>query len=103
MILSKHKLPNGNSVIVYRGDSEDKANEGIAPADIISSSYDENSDVGILIISNEVVSTFEEVTEPLIKWMAENQHPHTTAQIDSISAQLWESKQSHRNEDYILD
>jgi len=47
--------------------------------------------------------TFEEVSEIMIKWMAENQHPHTMAEIDSIKAVLWEGKQTHNNTSFITD
>jgi len=31
---------------------------------------------------------FETISEIMIKWMAENQHPHTMAEIDSTKAIL---------------
>lgn len=46
---------------------------------------------------------FEEISEIMIKWMAQNQHPHTMAEIDSTRAILWEGKQSHINDGFIVD
>ncbi|HET8737582.1 MAG TPA: hypothetical protein VFM69_13385 [Pricia sp.] len=46
---------------------------------------------------------FENISEVMIKWMAEKQHPHTMAEIDSTRAILWEGKQAHNNNTYVLD
>jgi len=48
-------------------------------------------------------SGFEEAARPLIKWMAENHHPHTSVTLDSTSAQLWEGLESIQVRDYIQD
>ena len=47
--------------------------------------------------------TFKKVSEPMIKWMAENQNPHTMVEIDSTKAILWEGKQTHNNKSFIID
>lgn len=47
--------------------------------------------------------TFEEVVEPLMKWMAENQHPHTTTIVTSNRAELVEGIRCHLNDDFIVD
>lgn len=46
---------------------------------------------------------FEDISQVLIKWMAENQHPHTMCQIDSTEAVLWEGKQSNPTTVYLVD
>ena len=46
---------------------------------------------------------FENISEIIIKWMAENQHPHTMAEIDSTRAILWEGKQAHNNDGFLVD
>jgi len=48
-------------------------------------------------------TTFEEACEPLMKWLSENQHPHTMAEVESNRAVLWEGKQTHLTEEFILD
>ncbi|MBP7622436.1 MAG: hypothetical protein KA763_00580 [Xanthomonadales bacterium] len=35
---------------------------------------------------------FEEAAKPLIKWMAENVHPHHIATVDASSAELLEGQ-----------
>lgn len=47
--------------------------------------------------------SFEEVAKPLIKWMAENVHPHSTAVVDSTSAALYSAEQSFQTEEYLKD
>lgn len=46
---------------------------------------------------------FEEAAKPLIKWMAENVHPHTTTIVDSTSAELLEGISIVKTEEYIVD
>ncbi len=45
---------------------------------------------------------FVEISEIMIKWMAENEHPHTMAEIDSTKAILWEGKSCHINKKFII-
>jgi hypothetical protein len=47
--------------------------------------------------------TFEKAARPLIKYMAENHHPHTVAHVDSIRAELFESQITIKVEDYLVD
>lgn len=47
--------------------------------------------------------SFEEAVEPLMKWMSENQHPHTTAIVTNTRAELVEGIQCHLNNDFIVD
>ena len=103
MILSKYKLENGNYAIIYRGESEDVANDGIAAMDVVSVTYNKDADLGIMIVNKEVKSDFKEASLPLIKWMAQNQHPHTMAEIENNRAILWEGKESNVINEFILD
>lgn len=48
-------------------------------------------------------ASFEEAAKPLIKWMAENVHPHHTAVITSNSAELLETKMCSRTDEYLKD
>lgn len=47
--------------------------------------------------------TFEEAVEPLMKWMCENQHPHTTVIVTGTRAELVEGLQCHLNDKFIVD
>ena len=51
----------------------------------------------------EDAKTFEEAVEPLMKWMAENTHPHATAIVTSSRAELVEGLQCHLNDEFIVD
>lgn len=46
---------------------------------------------------------FEDISQVLIKWLAENQNPHTMCQIDSTEAVLWEGKEAHPTTAYLVD
>jgi hypothetical protein len=46
---------------------------------------------------------FEDVAKPLIKWLAENVHPHHTAVITSNSAELLETKMCSRTDEFLKD
>lgn len=47
--------------------------------------------------------TFESAANPLIKYLAENHHPHTCAIVESDGAILWEGLKSIRNDKHIQD
>lgn len=47
--------------------------------------------------------TFEEASRPLMKWMAENCHPHTTSIIGSTTAELLESTKCFNTDEYLVD
>ena len=55
------------------------------------------------IISVIVSKTFEEAVEPLMKWISENQHPHTTVIVTGTTAELFEGVQSHLTDEFIVD
>lgn len=103
MIITKYKLKNGNSVIVYRGDSEDIANDGIAPDSVVSSSYDKDADLGILVVMSDEKLTFEQASAPMMKYMAENHHPHTIAHVESNKSVLWEGVKTHLTDEFLVD
>lgn len=48
-------------------------------------------------------TTFEESVEPLIKYLAENHHPHTMAVVESNRAQIWEGVKVVENYKYVVD
>jgi hypothetical protein len=36
-----------------------------------------------------------------MKWLAENQHPHTMVEIDSEKSILWEGQDVYYNEEFL--
>jgi hypothetical protein len=46
---------------------------------------------------------FEEAVRPLIKYMAENHHPHTVLLIDSTTAHLYEDQMVIYTKEYLVD
>ncbi|MGP2900537.1 hypothetical protein [Serratia ureilytica] len=54
-------------------------------------------------MSKDKLESFEEVAKPLIKWLAENVHPHHTAIVTSTHAELLEGKMSFPTEEFIKD
>lgn len=47
--------------------------------------------------------TFKDAVEPLMKWLCENQHPHTTVIVTGNRAELVEGLQCHVNDEFIVD
>jgi hypothetical protein len=47
--------------------------------------------------------TFEEAVKPLMKWLCENKHPHTTAIITGNLAELVEGVESVKTDEFIVD
>lgn len=48
-------------------------------------------------------NTFNEAAKPLIKWLAENVHPHHTAIVTSTRAELLEGQSVVNTEEYLKD
>ncbi len=46
---------------------------------------------------------FEEASRPLMKYLGQNHHPHTSAYITNNRAELLEGQQAFVSDDYILD
>lgn len=46
----------------------------------------------------ETELTFEEITQPVMDWIKNNQHPHTMIEIYSTKAVLWEGKETNITE-----
>ena len=44
-----------------------------------------------------------EAARPLIRWIAQNCHPHTDAQVDATRVILREGVASHGTEEYLRD
>lgn len=53
--------------------------------------------------SEERPATFEDAARPLMKWLAENVHPHHTAIVDQSSAELLMGLQREVTQEYVKD
>ncbi|HHK8238746.1 TPA: hypothetical protein ACQVHK_005364, partial [Serratia marcescens] len=51
----------------------------------------------------EVDNSFDEAAKPLIKWLAENVHPHHTAIVDQSSAELLMGLQRVATQEFVKD
>jgi hypothetical protein len=54
-------------------------------------------------MKDEKIKKFEELVKPLIKYMAENHHPHTTLIIDSTHAELLEGLVVISTDEFLID
>ncbi|WP_283647725.1 hypothetical protein [Hafnia paralvei] len=54
-------------------------------------------------MNTEKMKSFEEAEKSLIKWLAENEHPHHTAIVSSTQAELLESKMAFPTDEFIKD
>ncbi|EOI7482071.1 hypothetical protein ACVT81_000002 [Yersinia enterocolitica] len=53
--------------------------------------------------SNKKLASFEEASKPLIKWLAENVHPHHTVIVTSTGAELMMGEMSFPTEEFLQD
>ena len=49
------------------------------------------------------MKTFEEAAKELMKWLAENEHPHTCVIVTSTHAELLEGKEAVNTEEFVRD
>ncbi len=56
-----------------------------------------------MILTEEQRNAFKAACEPLMKWMGENCHPHTTVILDVARAELVEGVAVHQTEQFIKD
>lgn len=91
----------------YRFKNQYEANDGISPDKIISSSYDESLDIcSITIDIQDSKNKLEELklaSESLMKYLAENYHPHVTAIVTGNRCEIMEGIRSHHNDEFIKD
>jgi len=52
---------------------------------------------------NPTQEKFEEVAKPLIKYLAENYHPHVTVIVTATEAEVLEGLQMIKTEEYLRD
>ena len=53
--------------------------------------------------NQDKLKEFELVVEPVMKWLAENHHPHTKVTIESGSAELLVSTMATVTDKFIVD
>ncbi|HEJ9180372.1 TPA: hypothetical protein SML65_004733 [Serratia marcescens] len=53
--------------------------------------------------SSWATGSFEDAARPLIRWLAENKHPHHTAIVTSTHAELLMAELGVNTEDYLKD
>lgn len=97
----------------YHHSREYEANDGVPPNSIIESKLvDGMNDFLYLVIDKSKWSIenreknmkpFMEACEPLMKYLAENHHPHTTAIVESNRAQLLEGLMVYPTDKFIGD
>lgn len=56
-----------------------------------------------MILTKEQIKEFEEAAKPLMKFLAENFHPHVMVIVDSVSAEFHEGKATVQCTDFIKD
>ncbi|HDL6510464.1 TPA: hypothetical protein PXI76_002787 [Yersinia enterocolitica] len=54
-------------------------------------------------MKNEKQISFEEAAKPLIKWLAENVHPHHTVIVTSTGAELMMGEMTFPTEEFLKD
>jgi hypothetical protein len=56
-----------------------------------------------MTITNEQREEMLEATKPLMKWLADNCHPHCKAIVDSCKIELVEGIATHGTDEFIRD
>lgn len=56
-----------------------------------------------MILTKEQTEQFLEASKPLMKFLAENFHPHVTAIVVSNSAEILESSANVKTDEFIPD
>lgn len=54
-------------------------------------------------LTKKKAAAFKKAVEPLMKYLAENHHPHTTCIVVNNSAEILEGIQTHLTEKFIKD
>lgn len=56
-----------------------------------------------MTLTAEQQAQFEALTRPIIKWVNDNGHPHTTILVTTTGAELLEGVEAFTTHDYIKD
>jgi len=96
----------------YKEEKTYQANNGIAPNCVLGSGFIKEFNVLYSIYDRSLHSIgkhpkeeriFSEAVRPLMKYLAENHHPHTTCIVQNNKVELVEGLMTYHTEDYILD
>ena len=104
-----NKIILDNQTSILCGYDECKINDGIAPNKILDSGViktsGEHEPISYIVINtaNDKKDDFAEIVEPMIEWLNNNHHPHTTIIIDCDSAELVEGIRCHKTDKFIKD
>ena len=60
-------------------------------------------EINCIPVYEQDADSFAEASEPLIKWLAENVHPHHSVIVTSTHAELLQGEKVHRTEKYLRD
>jgi len=61
------------------------------------------SDIVNELDKHRVNNTYENAVKPLMKWLAENCHPHTKAIVESNLSELVEGVKSFNTDEFLVD
>lgn len=56
-----------------------------------------------MILTKEQIQQFEEAAKPLMKYLAENHHPHVKVIVRGASAELLEGLSSFHSDKFLID
>lgn len=54
-------------------------------------------------MTEEQRQAFEKAARPLIEWLAQNMHPHSTVIVNATTAELLDGVCVFRTDDYLVD
>jgi hypothetical protein len=57
----------------------------------------------VVLLYIVTASPFENVAKPLMKWLCDNKHPHTTAIVTGNVAELVEGVETVKTDEFIVD
>lgn len=55
------------------------------------------------MITEEQKNQFEDASKPLVKWLNENCHPHTTIVVTQTGSELLEGLLNFKTEEFLKD
>lgn len=96
----------------YFSDKEYEANSDIPPNCVLSCIHNKDYDLFILTLdrikffnkdSEERFKKLKEASEPLIKYLNDNYHPHVTAIVTNNKCEIVEGLITHVTDEFILD
>jgi hypothetical protein len=54
-------------------------------------------------MEDEQKKEFKEAVKPLMKWLCENKHPHTTVMVTNTTAEIVEGIHYFLTEEFLID